>query len=205
LADACALDSATELAKDTGYFYRDVIASALSGKLLYYKGSQLTDPPLPRLYSDQVDKTYEGAPRVTTPTVSVWSDAYTPCATDVWTNLIPNHLRWDNNAFWSPTIHPERLLAKSSGLYIAIANIETAVAGEYGYASRIIGSDGTIWAREDWATRTAPEQQPANNMTALLYLNAGDYITVQASFSGPGNGGMINHFVLVGITPESII
>ncbi len=205
LADACALDASTELAKDTGYFYRDVISSALTGKLLYYKGSQITDPPLPRVYSDQVTKTYEGAPRVTTPTSSIYSDAYTPCAVDTWVDAIANHARWDNNAFWSATTHPERLTARSSGVYLVIANLETQVAGEYGYASRIIGSDGTIWAREDWATRTAPTQQPANNMSALVYLNAGDYLTVQANFSGPGNGVMINHFALVGITPESII
>jgi len=205
LADACALDTASELAKDTGYFWRDVVSSALSGKLLYYKGSELTDPPLPKLYADQVNKQYEGAPRVTTPTARVHMSAAQACTAGVATTLIPNVKDWDNNTFWSSTTHPERLTARSSGLYLVLAAMLMTPNGESGLAIRLMLNGATILARTDVATRTAPSEQPEYNLVALYYLNAGDYITFDANYSSGGCTGQLRQLTIVGITPESII
>lgn len=205
LADACALDSATELAKDTGYFWRDVISSALSGKLLHYIGAEENNAPLPMLYAQQVNKHYEGAPRVTTPSARVHMSASQACTQNVATTLIPDVKDWDNNVFWSATVHPERLTAKASGLYLILASMLMTPNAESGLAIRIMLNGSTVVARTDVATRTAATQQPEYGLIGLYYLNAGDYLTFDANYSSSGCTGQLRHFSVVGITPEAII
>jgi len=203
LADGCALSIATPLAKDTGYFWRDVISSALSGKLLHYKGSMTTDPPLPRLYADQVTKDYEGAPRVTTPTASLKRTSYQNMTQNVPLAITMQAADWDNNAFWSSTTNPSRLTIKSSGLYIVLLTVTWQPAAEFGFMLGIRLNGTQFLGRIAGATRTAYD--PGNHTAAIWYFNAGDYIEAMSESSSVGCSVRPDQFAILGMTPESII
>ncbi len=94
--DPRAFDTATELAKGTNWYYRDVIETALSAKL-HRVGKEV---------------------RVTTPTAKVGRAAAETLVNGTEKYLTPTFMVWDNNVFWNPTVNPSRLTFRSPGLYL---------------------------------------------------------------------------------------
>ncbi len=202
-SDPCALIIAQELAAKTGWFYRDVLETALSGKLIYNSGNRGRVGPIPRIFIDQPDKMHSGAPRVTTPTVSVIGG--TPVAVPVGSCLTLGiaDTEWDNNSFWNRAAGDDFLEVKSSGLYFCFAEIEFNTLYAYAECIRML-LNGT----QEIANNTVSS---ANNLPGHAqifrpwYFVAGDTVQlcVETNFGGPT--ARIKYFGLVGMTPEAII
>lgn len=203
IADGCGLSQATDLAKDTGYFWRDVISSGLSGKLLHYQGATPSTPKLPLLYRNQVNKYYEGAPRVATPTARLTRVTNQNLGNNTWDSVIYTANTWDTNVFWSPTVHPSRLTFQSQGLYLfgAFALIESNFSG---YGITRFWLNGTTSIAEGGINDAANSDRRENLMT-LQYMDAGDFMEFQCLANSAGRFIAASNFWCVGITPEALI
>jgi len=178
--DPRSFDEATKLAKGTGWFWRDVFTSAAHGKLMR----------LP------------GAIRVTTPTARVSRSTQDALVANVTETVSFEAVAWDNNRFYTPSEHTDRLTIRSSGLYLigSECNFEnSATDGSRALSIRVDGSNIIANTRgQDIAN-----QDVILETLTIYYLEAGQYIDLRvvstvASFVNNA------HFWLVGITPEAI-
>ena len=203
IADGCALAMATDQAKDTGYFWRDVVSSALSGKLLHYIGSVESAPPLPFLYREQVTKFYEGVPRVTTPAAGVTRVTNQNLGNNTWDSISWTAQTYNNNRWWSLTPNPTRLTAITSGLYMfgAWALVLSNFSG-YGIC-RWRKNGSTVLVEGGENINTGGDRRLS--LVWVDYLNAGDYVEFQCLANSAGRFVNPAGAWIVGITPEAVI
>lgn len=166
--------------KGSGWFYRDVIARAMNGKLI--------------MENDEV--------RVTTPTALVKRTANQSVPGTTFTTLLMDGFEWDNNGFWSATVNPGRLTIRSPGLYLVGA---TATKKTNGTGNQLVAiyRNGSVQLTESKvATAPADANIP---LSTIDYFHADDYIELKVFTSnGPLNWAVRSFWVLA-ITPEGII
>jgi len=180
-ADPRSRARAEELSPDTGFLPRDVIVFALNGKGIRYDGEE----------------------KISTPTVSAYGANETLTGSGVAKYLTVTGVAWDNNAFWSPTSNPERLVCHQSGLYLCMARVwfkpttaSLASAGLYGSSGRECGRTvGPISGSSDGVF----------NLVGLEYFNAEDYLRVQVYRFVASSSVQLLGMQMVAITPEALI
>jgi len=173
-------NNATELQDQTGWYWRDVIHSALSGKLL-------GDP----------------AKRVTTPTARVFRTGVESLVSGTVKILTPNDLDWDNNVFWDPTANQSRLTVRSSGVYLVGCQVEfnnitggRRVAQIIVNGTKIVGDQSVTQANANLARLTP---------CSLWAFEANDYVEVGAFANANGVTAELENFWLMAMTPETVI
>jgi len=189
--DSCALPLATQLAQgkgydpnaspnQTGWYYRDVIETALSGKLIRYLG----------------------APRITTPTAKVHNTATQsiPSGGDIILNA--NTVDWDNNNWWDVGT-PSRLTCRSSGLYLVVAEVSWSSSSTARRLFAKLYRNGVQVKQTVLYTNTISGGCQLE-ISALLYLNTGDYIQLAQASSVFTITCQMAEFSVVGITPEVV-
>jgi len=173
-------NDATELQDQTGWYWRDVIHSALSGKLL-------GDP----------------AKRVTTPTVRVFRTGVEALSNGVVKILTPNNREWDNNFFWDETANQSRLTVRSSGVYLVGAQVEfTNITG--GRRAVQLIANGTKIVGDQTVTQANVNLQRLTPVT-LWAFETNDYIEAAAFANVAGVSAELEAFWLMAMTPESVI
>jgi len=180
IPDPRTFDLAKKLTKDTGWYYRDVIASGAVGKLY------------------QV----EGVSRITTPTVMLHRTAGEALSAGVAKVLTPNVMDWDNNRFWNASSNPSRITIRAGGLYLLGAQglFSTATSN---YRILNIRLNGTTNISDSMQVLNGNFQVWQQNQS-IWYFNPNDYIELLATSGAAGVSCTINHFWMVGITAEVI-
>lgn len=179
--DAQTYDQAKEWAKDSGWFWRDVLTSAMAGKLMSIKGET----------------------KITTPTVHVTRATNLSLVANVekaipWENEI-----WDNNNFWKSSPNPTRIVFKAPGLYIFGVSAAFAAIATDNHCYVHFALNGQ--ALEGYATNQMILTQPVYvDKMLVYYFHADDYLEV---YAGCSSNQTINAAWLwaVAITPEAII
>lgn len=175
------LDSATQLAKGTLWYYRDVIQTAMYGKLFRFNHEVL----------------------VRTPTVFVSRSTVQNLTTLVELSLTPNTVTWDNNVFWSSTVNPTRLTMKSAGLYLVGCRIAFRPENTNPRLARI-RMNGTTYIANTSATGNTSFPLWLE-CTTIQYFHANEYIEARALNAGAGANAQLDAFYAVAITPENLI
>jgi len=179
--DPKTFDKATELAKGTNWYYRDVIERALSNKLIRR----------------------EGETRVTTPTVRVHETVAEALVAGTTKFLTPTVKDWDNNFFWNPTVNPTRLTCRSPGLYLIGGEIQYNVLTG-GYRSiRLRKNGGAVYSSQ--TVTVASAVGTTLQLFTVDYLHANDYIELGALTATAAVTALLANFWVVAITPEAII
>jgi len=176
------LENSIELAKGTGWYYRDVLAVAMNGKLWTDFGEQ----------------------KIKTPTVSVTRAAAESKTATIWHTLTPNVQQWNNNDFWNAGVNPSRVTVRSSGLYLLIGRYKLSGASSEGSAKirfRVNGTDPILENSERvWRSNGETPQT-----IGIWYFNPDDYVEMQAFLHDWTAGCQITAFQLLAITPEGIV
>jgi len=175
------LTAASDLARGSGWYYRDVLETAAYGKLI-------TD-------GDEY--------RVTTPTCAFFQPTSAVIPQNVSTPLETAMQYWDNNAFRDPA-NLTRAVCKSAGLYLITAVVNwTTLVGTTAHQQRLRVNGTTVVAEIDTpGTTTLPYRQ---NLQAIWYFHANDYVEVCVQKNNLNNQVRLDLFQLVGITPEALI
>lgn len=201
--DPCAVANAADLAPTTGFWPRDILHYAGNGKFIYHAGSRGLNPPTPVLFKYPPNRQYEGAPRVITPTTDLTRVANVTAGAGA-TQLIPTSKRWDNNAFWSATLNPERITFKSTGLFLVTLEVE-------GY-NPLASTRFQIEIRRNGLTRIAGDSGDSTTSFAgyarisqPMLFEAGEWIDARLFALPTGAFYKLNTWSALGITPESII
>jgi len=180
-ADPYAREAAEEAVPNTGWYWRDVIESALSGKLIRF----------------------QGAPRMTTPTVYLSQSAAVNLGNGVLTTLTPDTVVWDNNYFFNPAANQERITFRTAGLYIFGALVTFATTSTARKAVAIFTNTGLNVANQSGGEGTA--LGGGRSCMGVYYFNADDYITVAVRASAASQTAQLNNFWAVAITPETLL
>jgi len=179
--DPYAFDRATQLAKNTNWYYRDVIESALSGKLIQGIGEVRITTPTARVSRSTAQNLTVGVPLILTPDTQIW----------------------DNNAFWHPVTNPTRLTVRSAGLYlVGMSVVFNGVSGtRINVALRHNGS----LVLSSQAVTISNSSIPVLETQTLYYFHADDYVEARALSDTAGRTAQLNQFWIVAITPETLI
>lgn len=201
--DPCAVATAKDLVPGTGYWTRDVIHRAGSGKINHHRPNVPLSSPLPYLFLHPPSKRYEGPPQVITPTTNVKRNSGEALVMDTFKTLTPDAKVWDNNAFWDMTTHPERLTFRSDGIYLVMCQVHYTQRPAYDINLTIHHSDGN----QDIVTVElgTPIYPPVINCIGIVHAYAGEYVELVTVVHQTGVSAQIERFQIVAITPEGII
>jgi len=175
------LTLAQDLAKNTGWYYRDVLERASYGKLLYDGDER----------------------KVTTPSVAAFAPTSTVIPQNVATALpLPSQL-WDNNAFRDPAF-PTRIIFRAAGLYLIVANTNwTTLVGTTAHQNRIrLNGTQSLMEVDTPGTTTLPNRF---SLTTIYYFHANDYIELVVQKNNINNQVRADFLAVVAITPEALI
>jgi len=173
-------NEASAATADTGWYYRDLIHTAMAGKLILG---------------------CEGL-KITTPTVKVKELAEEVLTAGVSKVLTPDTKLWDNNYFWEPILHPTRIYFRSCGVYAVGCRVDyTAASGQYRTTwLRQNGTDTIAISRIP-----APTSQTVfTNVFGLFYFDPMDYIEVLAQTNQAGSNATLRELWAMAITPEQV-
>jgi len=178
--DANTFDVANSLSRGTGWYYRDVIASAAVGKVFS------TTPAF----------------RIMIPTAKVHRTTSQALTSGVALTLTPNAMDWDTNVFWSATVNPTRLTIRSPGLYLITAHwTGNAVTGSFRDVLVYLNGATLINSNRIWpATANGSEPQ----VSFVYPFNANDYIEIKAQANVAGVTATLKEFSILGMTPEMV-
>lgn len=172
--------TAENLAKGTGWYYRDVLERQAYGKLLIEEGQR----------------------KVTTPTARGGNTTSVALTSGVAKALDLATMLWDNNAFWDAGT-PSRLTMKAAGLYLVGMDTEWTTIANSSIAQNYLRVNGTtIIANQD--TPTTSTRNRRFNVVGLYYFEPDDYVEAVVLISASGNQARVNDLWCVGITPEVI-
>jgi len=181
LADPWARKIAEEMVPNTGWYWRDVIERAMSGKLLLNR----EEPP------------------ITTPTAYVTRSTAQNLTQNVTLYLTPDTLNWDNNYFWNPSANTTRLTVRSAGLYMIGATL-LFPNGTTGRRDVILRTNGTTTIAEQGGGE-GTNAGGYRSVTTIMYMRAQDYVEVGAFTSVTGQTARIFAFWIVALTPETLV
>jgi len=201
--DPCAVATAKDLVPTTGYWTRDVIHRAGSGKINHHRPHVPLSSPLPYLYLHPPSKRYEGPPKVITPTTKVYRTTGEALIIDTFKDLTPNAKVWDNNAFWDPGVHPERLTFRADGIYLVLAHVEYTQRPAYDCNLTIMHSDGVQNVQS--VTLLPSIYPPVVQVEGIVHAYAGEYVWLNTVVHQTGVTARIQDFQVMAITPEGII
>jgi len=173
-------DNAEQMMSGPGVYWRDVLHSAMSGKLILAAGVF----------------------RITTPTADIYNSAPQALSTWAWDTLSANNKHWDNYTWWNAAVHPSRLTAKEAGLFLVLGSVYFPDTTATIKAIKLI-RNGADTNYDVIVSYNAPPESGLN-LTALVYLDPTDYLELQALHSGAGAHARLDHFAIVAITPESV-
>lgn len=179
--DPYAFNMATALAKGTNWYYRDVLETAMSGKLIRY----------------------EDEPRVTTPTVHLSRSTAESLVANTPKALTPDQYEWDNNAFWNPSVNPTHMTMKAPGLYLVGANVFGAVSANVHRGIWMVANGVTEIANTQDAGGAADIWR--QNVVGVWYFHANDYVELYAASSSGAQTVQIHDWWAVAITPEALL
>jgi len=175
------MDAAVNLAKDTLWYYRDVLQTAMAGKLFRFNSEE----------------------PVKTPTVHVSRSAAEALTSGIEKILTPDTKNWDNNVFWSATVNPSRLTAKSAGLYLVGAQVELRPETDGSRLVRLKYNGTTYGAAVTAKTGTDfPAWMP---LMEIHYFHPNEYVQLACLEIGSGQTAQINAFWMLAITPEALV
>jgi len=179
--DPYAFQRASELAKGTGWFWRDVITSGLNGKLNVWRGEV----------------------RVLTPTVYLTRSVAENMPNGSFLTLTPDTKLWDNNVFWGITVNPTRITVRSPGLYMIGAKVEFRPETD---ASRLalIRYDGAVDGITQ-SLKTGTDFPGWANLVDFHYFHANEYFEVRALVIGTSQTAKLTGVFACAITPEALI
>jgi len=181
LADARARNYADGISKGTLWFWRDLVTKAMLGQFLRSEGEQ----------------------RVTTPTAMVQRLAPVSIGPSSDTIVTPDTELWDTNNFWNPMAPTEYLTARSAGLYLVGINLQwaTSTTGQRTLRLAINGVNYEAVTQAGQASTNVFQ-----NVITICYLHAGDLLRCSVrQNSSAGINVILNHFFIMGISPETII
>jgi len=174
-------DNAEMWTSGMGVYWRDIIHSAATGKLILSPGGM----------------------RVTTPTVMLQRLTNQAVAANTVVPISLVSKLWDNYTFWGMTVNPTRLTFKESGLYLFGASvIFTGANNSNGRALgyRVNGTD--YKAPIGFAPANAISKEITTS--SLWFFNSGDYLEVFV-YSGSTETVQCTAFWAVAITPEAVV
>jgi len=173
-------NNSTDLQDQTGWYWRDVLHSAISGKLL-------GDP----------------AKRVTTPTARVFRSGMEALTSGVVKVLTPNDRVWDNNFFWDESANQSRLTVRSSGVYLIGAQVEfTNISGGRRVVQLIVNGSAIVG---DQSVTQANANLARLTPVTLWAFNEGDYVEAAAFANVASVQAELEAFWILAITPEGVL
>lgn len=174
-------DSATQWAAGSGFLPRDVLHTAGYGNLII-----------------------EGeGPKVTTPTAKIWRNSNQALTANTIAVVNMTASIWDNNAFWSSTVNPNRLTVRAPGLYLVGAQITFAASASATHGYTRVRKNGTTVIAGQRIQRATNLQSIIQAFTLEPFL-ANDYIELTAESGVTGN--LEQAFLwVVAITPEGVL
>jgi len=179
--DPYAFNEATRLAKGTNWYYRDVLETAMSGKLIRFE--------------DEV--------RVTTPTTRLERTATQSITLNTDTPIDMDALVWDNNAFWDSVTHPSRITMRSAGLYLLGGNLYYQDTTASGHRLAFLRVNGSLQIANVSLLVNANLTKQLD-VIGIYYFHAGDYVELCARSSVNSVAVALN-FWAVAITPEALL
>lgn len=175
------LDEATRLAKGTLWYYRDVLQTAMYGKLFRFNHEE----------------------PVKTPTVMLKQAAPQAIANGTFTDIIATGIVWDNNVLWNAA-NPTRITFKTAGLYMFGWNLEWSPASSGTRYQRILLNGVT--ALGVWTNQVSASGYNGDfGAIGLYYFHANDYITLNVHNVVTGQSAQLLGFWALAITPEALI
>lgn len=180
-ADPRARETAEDMAPDTGWYWRDIIETAMVGKLIRRIGEH----------------------PITTPTVNIRKTSATSLSGTNETVLTPDEFLWDNNYFWNPISNQSRITFRSPGLYLVGADAQFGVSSTTRRKLIIKDQDGTRIVEQSQGPGLSTTVQIA--IVGLMYFHANDYIECYAQASASGQTTVLNHFWAIAMTPEQLL
>jgi len=180
-ADGAARKSTMPHLPGSGWYWRDVMTTAMMGKLFQYQNEV----------------------RVTTPTASVKRSTSQNITQNILLALLPNTLNWDTNVFWNASTNPNRLTVRSGGLYFVSAT--ATYSGKSGGWRALFFRVNGVTERGNvgiWPSNTAPGQM---QIQAIVYFHALDWIEVAAFTDTTLLNVTLTDFTIMAITPEAIL
>jgi len=181
LADGRARDYAEGIAKGTLWFWRDIVTKAMLGQFIRTPGEI----------------------RVTTPTANLTHLATVNVLTGTDTLLAPTAELWDTNNFWTPASPTNYITCRSGGLYLVGINMQWQ-ANSAGQRSVRLQLNGATYEQVTQIGQATTTQ--FQNLITIISPHAGDQLQVQVrQNSGATLTAILNHFFIVGITPETIL
>jgi len=163
------------------WYYRDILMSALMGKLILGEDEK----------------------RITTPTVLLHRSTNQTMVHDVDAAIVPDTKDWDNNVFWSATVNPSRILFRTPGLYLVGAYIHwTTFQTNARWNS--IRQNGTKSLAFD-ASRPGANWDMQSTLMAIMYFHKDDYIEVVGNCQTTNTPAKLESFYAVAITPETLL
>jgi len=175
------LENSIALAKGTGWYYRDVLAVAMNGKLW----------------------TDFGEVKIRTPTVNAKTTSQKTMTTNGFQTVTLDATVWNNNNFWlaaAPTV----LTVRSAGLYLCFAQLMwPATLADNDRGIRIIDQANNVIGASNFAPENAVSLR--YQCTGFWYFNAGDEVRVQSEGYNQPYGVNVESFVLLALTPEGIV
>lgn len=180
IPDPRTFDSAVALAKGTGWYYRDVVASAAVGKLWRS----------------------ESGLRIVTPTAQVHRTVAEALTSGVDKTLTPTVMDWDNNVFWSASINPTRLTFRSAGLYLVGAEVAWNSV-TLGRRNCTIKKNGTTFVAVN-SLVPGSAQAVSTEVQRLVPFQAGDYIECVVSANVASVTALLSALWVMAITPEQV-
>lgn len=179
--DAQTYDQAKEWADDSGWFWRDVLTSALAGKLVETIGET----------------------RITTPTASLTRATNQTIASGADVVLTPTAEEWDNNTFWSAAVTPTRMIFRSPGLYL-VGFTAVFTASQTRRVSAWMRANGTRNLGRA-LVQTSSNGDVHLTGAAVYYFRAQEYLELLARTTFNNDTVQIAQWWTVAITPEAII
>jgi len=179
--DPRAFNEATALAKGTNWYYRDVLETAMSGKLIRYE--------------DEV--------RVTTPTARLERTATQAITLNTDTPIDMDGVVWDNNAFWDSGSNPSRITVRSPGLYLLGGNLYYQDTTASGHRLAFLRVNGSVQIANVSLLVNANLTKQLD-VIGLYYFHANDYVELCARSSVNSVVVALN-FWAVAITPEALL
>jgi len=201
--DPCAVATAKDLVPTTGYWTRDVIHRAGSGKINHHRPKVPLSSPLPYLFLHPPSKRYEGPPRVITPTVFLKRTTDQNMVANVSAPLEFTSKVWDNNAFWDMASHPERITFRADGIYLLMAEVKS-VTGSGNYRT-------AAWLHQNGDVLAFDEQQNPLGFGSTMHVivpyffYAGEYCELWGFSNGSSDKFKVNWASVMAITPEGVL
>jgi len=176
------LENSIELAKGTGWYYRDVLAVAMNGKLW----------------------TDFGEPKIRTPTVAVENTSPTAVGFNTETPLVFGATIWNNNNFWDAG-NPTVITIRSGGLYLIGANVQWEINGtglsSMCFGFKVNGVNIPIFQE----TQLSRDRARSVTFTGPWYFLPGDELQVTGRQSVLNGNYFPRIAWAVAITPEGLV